>query len=83
MSSLESLTDAEIDKITHLNAMRHFSYDPFAHIAREQATVASLRARAAGWDVSEVATRHLRPGGAGPSPSGVDRFFQSVAPQGT
>ena len=42
----------EIDKITHLNAMRHFQYDPFAHIPREEATVGALRKRAEGWDVS-------------------------------
>ena len=43
MRSLTGVTDDEIDKITHLNAMRHFSYDPFAHIPREQATVSALR----------------------------------------
>jgi predicted TIM-barrel fold metal-dependent hydrolase len=43
--------DDELDKITHLNAMRWYSYDPFAHIPKEQATVAALRAKAAGHDV--------------------------------
>jgi hypothetical protein len=61
MPSLAGLTDDEINKITHLNAMRHFRYDPFAHVPRQEATVAGLRAKAAGWDVSERASRHLRP----------------------
>jgi predicted TIM-barrel fold metal-dependent hydrolase len=42
----------EVHRITHLNAMRWYSYDPFAAIPREQATVAALRARAAGHDVA-------------------------------
>jgi predicted TIM-barrel fold metal-dependent hydrolase len=44
--------DDELDKITHHNAMRWFSYDPFAHVAKEEATVAALRAKAAGHDVA-------------------------------
>jgi predicted TIM-barrel fold metal-dependent hydrolase len=44
--------DDEIDRITHLNAMRWYSYDPFAHIPREQASVGALRRRAADHDVS-------------------------------
>jgi hypothetical protein len=46
MKYLEALPDDEINKITHLNAIRNFSYDPFAHIPREQATVGALRAQA-------------------------------------
>jgi predicted TIM-barrel fold metal-dependent hydrolase len=42
----------DLDKITHENAMRWYSYDPFAAVPREQATVAALRARAADHDVS-------------------------------
>jgi len=49
---LEGLTDEEIDKITHLNAMVHFRYDPFRISAREDCTVGALRARAVGHDVS-------------------------------
>jgi predicted TIM-barrel fold metal-dependent hydrolase len=48
------LTDAEIDAVTHGNAMRFFQYDPFATMPREQCTVGALRARAAGHDVSIV-----------------------------
>jgi predicted TIM-barrel fold metal-dependent hydrolase len=42
----------EINKITHENAMRWYSFDPFAHRSRDQSTVGALRAEAAGHDVS-------------------------------
>jgi hypothetical protein len=47
----------DIDRITHLNAMNHFNYDPFSVIPKEQATVGALRERAAGRDVSIRSTR--------------------------
>jgi hypothetical protein len=43
---------SDISKMTHENAMRWFSFDPFAHMPRDEATVAALRRRAAGHDVS-------------------------------
>ena len=46
------MTDAELDKITHENAMRWYRFDPFAHRRREQCTVGALRAEVAGHDVS-------------------------------
>jgi len=52
MKSLSGLSDEEIDKITHQNAMRAFHYDPFAHIPREQCTVGALRAQAIGVDLT-------------------------------
>jgi predicted TIM-barrel fold metal-dependent hydrolase len=45
--------DDELAKITHENAMRWYSFDPFAHRAREESTVGALRRSAAGHDVSE------------------------------
>jgi predicted TIM-barrel fold metal-dependent hydrolase len=46
-------TDAEIDKISHANALRLFSYDPFSVLGgRENCTVGALRKQAEGWDVS-------------------------------
>ncbi|MGH9211447.1 MAG: amidohydrolase family protein [Acidimicrobiales bacterium] len=36
--------DEEIDKITYMNTMRIFGFDPFAHRPREQCTVGALRA---------------------------------------
>lgn len=44
--------DDELDRITYRNAMRWYSYDPFAHIPKGEASVDALRARAAGHDVS-------------------------------
>jgi hypothetical protein len=37
--------------MTHLNAMREFSYDPFRYRPREQCTVGALRAEAIGVDI--------------------------------
>ncbi len=46
------VTDDEANRITHLNAMRWYSFDPFKHVPKEQATVGALRASVAGHDVS-------------------------------
>jgi predicted TIM-barrel fold metal-dependent hydrolase len=43
---------AELDKITYQNAMRWYSFDPFAIRPRERSTVDALRAEVAGHDVS-------------------------------
>jgi hypothetical protein len=51
---LEGLPPDEVDRITHRNAMRLFSYDPFVHIPPGQATVGALRARAADVDTTPV-----------------------------
>jgi predicted TIM-barrel fold metal-dependent hydrolase len=50
--ALTDLTDDEIDKMTHRNAIEMFRYDPFSVIPKEQCTVGALRAQAAGHDVS-------------------------------
>ncbi|MGD9793863.1 MAG: amidohydrolase family protein [Acidimicrobiia bacterium] len=45
--------DAEtVAKITHLNAMRIFDYDPFAIVGKENCTVGALRALASDHDTS-------------------------------
>ncbi|PXW32351.1 UNVERIFIED_CONTAM: putative TIM-barrel fold metal-dependent hydrolase [Williamsia faeni] len=54
----ENVPDDEINKITHLNAMRWYSFDPFKHVPREKATVGALRAAAAGHDISIQARSH-------------------------
>jgi predicted TIM-barrel fold metal-dependent hydrolase len=41
---MDGVPDDDIDKITHLNAMRIFGFDPFAVRPREQCTVGALRA---------------------------------------
>jgi hypothetical protein len=40
--------------MTHENAMRWYSFDPFVHMPREESTVGALRAKAAGHDVSTM-----------------------------
>ncbi len=42
----------ELAKITHENACRWYSFDPFSYRARERSTVRALREEAAGHDVS-------------------------------
>jgi hypothetical protein len=56
------VTDDEINKITHENAMRLYQFDPFAHVPRDQATVGALRKSAEGHDVSIRALSHERTG---------------------
>lgn len=53
-----NLTDEQIDKITHKNAMNWLRFDPFAHNSRESLTVGACRARAAakGVDVTPKAS---------------------------
>jgi predicted TIM-barrel fold metal-dependent hydrolase len=46
------VTEDELAKITHQNAMRWYSFDPFAHRPPEQCTVQALRAEAGDHDVS-------------------------------
>jgi len=45
--TITHLTDKQIDKVTHLNAMRWFNFDMFSRIPREKLTVGALRAQAA------------------------------------
>jgi predicted TIM-barrel fold metal-dependent hydrolase len=47
-------TEAEIHKITWSNACRFFDWDPFAHTAKEDATVGALRALAADVDTTRM-----------------------------
>jgi hypothetical protein len=61
LPALAGVPDGEVNKMTHENAMRLFKYDPFSHIAKEQATVGALRALAKGVDVSERAVTGQQP----------------------
>ena len=60
--SLRKLPEATIDKVTHLNAMREFSYDPFALLGRDNCTVGALRAQATHVNIEPA----LGMGGAAP-----------------
>ena len=57
------LTDAQIEKITHLNAMRMLRHDLFKYHKREELTVGALRAKAA---ADKVDTTPISSGGAAP-----------------
>ena len=65
--SVNNVSDDEITKMTHENAMRWYSFDPFTHITREQATVGALRKAAEGHDVSIQALSHHKDTRAGSS----------------
>lgn len=61
--SVKTFPDEEIDRITHLNAMREFGYDPFSVFGRENCTVGALRAKA-----THVSTEPVSRGGLNPLP---------------
>jgi predicted TIM-barrel fold metal-dependent hydrolase len=52
MKQMHGVPDAEVHAMTHENAMRLFSYDPFAHRPKERSTVAALRSEAQDVDLS-------------------------------
>jgi len=51
-AQLVGVPDAEVDLISHENALRHFRLDPFAHIPKEQCRVGALRDQARDVDLS-------------------------------
>ncbi|MGH3563966.1 MAG: amidohydrolase family protein, partial [Mycobacterium sp.] len=69
--SMDGVSDTDIDKITHLNAMRHFHYDPFSVLGGKQnCTVGALRKSVEGHDVSLKSQR--REGGQRPRMTASD-----------
>ena len=67
MEHFDGVSDHDIDRITHLNAMKHYSFDPFTVLGGKQnCTVGALRRQAAGHDVSIRA--RVRKGGADEGP---------------
>ena len=51
--SATGLSDEDVDKVTHLNAMRFFHFDPFAALGGKQnCTVEALRSQVVGHDVA-------------------------------
>ncbi|HSA53580.1 MAG TPA: amidohydrolase family protein [Yinghuangia sp.] len=77
-----AVADDDTRKITHENAMRWYSFDPFAHIPKEEATVGALRRSAAGHDVS-VVPRSTRARTADEKLEGFrERARRAVAAQG-
>jgi hypothetical protein len=62
----------DIHKMTWQNTTRHFQYDPFAHISKEQCTVSALRAQAKDVDLT------LRVGGGGKKPSDYAKGYATI-----
>lgn len=54
------LSDQEIHKVTWENACRFLRLHPFAHVAKDQATVGALRARATDVDTTETSKLEYR-----------------------
>ena len=55
---LVGLETTDVDRISHRNAMRHFSYDPFSQLGgREHCTVGALRSKSPSHDVSIRSTK--------------------------
>jgi len=67
-STVKDLPRDVVDKVTYQNAMREYSFDPFKHISREEATVGALRAKATHVDTKPVANM----GGVKPSERSKD-----------
>jgi predicted TIM-barrel fold metal-dependent hydrolase len=59
MAAKYDVPRADLDKITHENAMHWYRFDPFRHRAKTECTVGALRAEVAGHD---VATRSMDQG---------------------
>ncbi|WP_019927435.1 amidohydrolase family protein [Nocardia sp. BMG111209] len=57
---LVGLSDDEIDRITHRNAARLYSFDLFEHHTREQLTVGALRSGATDVDLGYRSSERLR-----------------------
>ena len=58
IKTVPGLSDEQINKITHRNAMAHYRFDPFVHRPKERCTAAALRAESPDVD---VVTRVGRP----------------------
>jgi hypothetical protein len=71
-ASLADVPDADIHKMTWQNTTRHFQYDPFKHIPKEQCTVGALRTQAKHVDVT------LRAGAGGKAPSDYAKGYATV-----
>jgi predicted TIM-barrel fold metal-dependent hydrolase len=70
--TIGDLPRADIDAITHRNAMEHFRYDPFQHVPKQEATVGALRKKATHVDVSPTV------GAGGKQPSDYERGYCTI-----
>ncbi|MGH9060872.1 MAG: amidohydrolase family protein, partial [Acidimicrobiales bacterium] len=73
-TQLGGVSDGDVDRITHANAMHHFHFEPFSALGgREACTVGALRARAVGHDIAIRSTS--RPG----APAGKGALASELA----
>jgi hypothetical protein len=88
-NDVKNLPQSTIDKITHINAMREFSYDPISLLGREACTVGALKAKAAAVPVNTAPI--LGMGGAAPkrdanrpvTSGDINRMFEGAAAEST
>lgn len=59
--SVQHLPTADIDAVTHLNAMREYSFDPFSVMPAEASTVGALRRKSAYVDTRPKSMGGLKP----------------------
>jgi predicted TIM-barrel fold metal-dependent hydrolase len=59
--SIKDLPESVINKVTHKNVMREYSFDPISKLGRENCTVGALRAKATHVDTSVKSTPGLKP----------------------
>ena len=57
---LGGVADEAVNKLTHENVFRHYSFDPYPIRPRERCTVRALRAEVAGRDVTPVSNERHR-----------------------
>jgi hypothetical protein len=77
--SLEGVPADEVNKITHLNALRFFSHDPFKRRAKEKCTVAALRAESPDIDLSLKSQMGGKPPTAEKRPVTTQDILQQLA----
>ena len=79
--SVKDLPEHVINKVTHENVIREYSFDPLAILGRENCTVGALRAQATHVDTTPKATPGLKPGVEGRvvTSGDVQSMFASMA----
>jgi len=63
---LDGVAGDQVAKITHENALRLFSFNPFTHVSKDQATVGALRTQATDVDLGDRSSARLKKGGTEP-----------------
>ncbi len=81
--SVKALPESVINKVTHENVMRLYSFDPISMLGRENCTVGALRAQARDVDITVKATPGLKPGDGNKvvTSGDVQKMFASMMPR--